>query len=188
MEIPDEDPFEIRPVVDAVKQEEFEPCSNMLSHADGELLNDEVVIIHCSGSVGESKVFEPYTGIRFFDVFGDVGGWSEALWERRSLDAPAKGPWSRAIRARTPVVWPVTMPGVRFTAPLDGLDEVRVAYPHCRPMDVIIMPDPTPVADAGLSPRCSCIGGRCGSGARLGHGAVAASYSMPGGCSGEWME
>ena len=27
----------------------------------------------------------------------------EALWERRSLDASDKGPWSRAIRAGTPV-------------------------------------------------------------------------------------
>ena len=94
LEIPDEDPFEIRPVADAVRREEFEPCSNMLSHIDGEVLNNEVVIIHSSGSVGEPKVFEPYTGIRFLGVFGDVRGWSAALWERRFLDAMAKGPWS----------------------------------------------------------------------------------------------
>ena len=30
LEIPDEDPLEIRPVTDAVRWEEFEPCSNML--------------------------------------------------------------------------------------------------------------------------------------------------------------
>ena len=29
IEIPDEDPLEIRPVTDAVMREEFEPCSNM---------------------------------------------------------------------------------------------------------------------------------------------------------------
>ena len=45
LEIPNEDPLEIRPVADAVRWEEFEPCSNMLLHADGEVLNDEVVII-----------------------------------------------------------------------------------------------------------------------------------------------
>ena len=67
---------------------------NMLPHADGEVLNDKVVIIHSSGSVGEPEVFEPYTGIRFPGVFGDVGRWSKALWERRSLDASTKGPWS----------------------------------------------------------------------------------------------
>ena len=50
-------------------------------HADEEVLNDEVVIIHPSGSVGEPEVFEPYTGVHFPDVSGDVGGWSEVLWE-----------------------------------------------------------------------------------------------------------
>ena len=92
LEVLDKDPLEVRPVADAVMREEFEPRSNMFPHTDGEVLNDEVVIIHSSGSAGEPKVFEPYTGIRL--VFGDVGRWSEALWERRSLDAMAKGPWS----------------------------------------------------------------------------------------------
>ena len=49
-------------------------------HTDGEVLNDEVVIIHSSSSTGEPKVFEPYIGIRFPGVFGDVGRRSEALW------------------------------------------------------------------------------------------------------------
>ena len=53
----------------------------MLPHADGEVLDDEVVIIHSSGLAGKPKVFEPYTRICFLDVFGDVGGRSEALWE-----------------------------------------------------------------------------------------------------------
>ena len=66
----------------------------MHPHTDGEVLNDEVVIIHSSGLVGEPKVFEPYTEIHFPDVFGDVGGWSEARWEWHFLDVMAKGPWS----------------------------------------------------------------------------------------------
>ena len=94
LEIPGEDPLKICPVADAVRREEFEPCSNMLPHADGEVSNDEVVIIHSSSSAGEPEVFEPYTGICFSDVFGDVGGWSEALWEWHFLDATTKGPWS----------------------------------------------------------------------------------------------
>ena len=53
----------------------------MLPHVDREVLDDEVVIIHSSGSVGEPEVFEPYTAVRLPDVPGDVGGWSEALWE-----------------------------------------------------------------------------------------------------------
>ena len=59
-----EDPLEIYPVADAVGRKEFEPCLNMLPHTDGEVLDDEVIIIHSSGSVGELEVFEPYTRIR----------------------------------------------------------------------------------------------------------------------------
>ena len=81
LEIFDEDPLEIRPVTDAIGRKEFEPCSNMLPHADGEVLDDEVLIIHAFGSVDELKVFEPYIGVCFPGVSDDVGGWSEALWE-----------------------------------------------------------------------------------------------------------
>ena len=59
-----------------------------------DVLNDEVVIIHSSGLAGESEVFEPYTGVGLPSIFGDVGRRSEVLWEQRSLDASAKGPWS----------------------------------------------------------------------------------------------
>ena len=123
----------------------------MFPHADGEVLNDEVVIIHSFGSIGEQEIFEPYTGVRLLGVLGDVGGRLEALWEWRSLDALAKGPWSRAIWVGTPVVRPVTVPGVRFTTPHDGSAGVYVACPHYRSMDVIIMPGPMPVADDAMS-------------------------------------
>ena len=65
--------------MDAIVCEEFEPCLNMFPHADWEVLNDEVVIIHSSSSVGEPEVFEPYTGIRLPGILGDVGRRSEAL-------------------------------------------------------------------------------------------------------------
>ena len=67
--------------MDDVRRKEFEPRLNMLPHTDGEVLDDEVVIIHSSGSAGELEVFEPYTGVRLPGVPGDVGGWSEAPWE-----------------------------------------------------------------------------------------------------------
>ena len=127
--------------------EEFEPRSNMFLHVDGEVLNDEVVIIHSSGSVGELKVFEPYTGVCFSGVFSDVGRWLKALWEWRSLDVSAKGPWSEAIWAETLVVRSVTMPGVCFTTPLDGPASARAACSHRPLMDVIIMLGLAPVVD-----------------------------------------
>ena len=94
MEISDEDPLEVHLVTDAVMWEEFKPCPNMFPHTDGEILNDEIVIIHPSGSVGKTEIFEPNAGVCLPDVLGDVGGRLEALRERRSLDTLAKGPWS----------------------------------------------------------------------------------------------
>ena len=94
VEIRNEDSLEFRPVADVVGREEFEPCSNMFSHANGEVLNDEVVIIQSSSSAGEPEVFEPYTGIHLLGIFGNVGRQSKPLWERRSLDVSAKGPLS----------------------------------------------------------------------------------------------
>ena len=95
----------------------------MFPYANGKILNDEIVIIHSSSLTGEPEVFEPNAWVCLPGVLGDVGGRSEALWKQRSLDLSAKGPWSQATRARTPVVWPVTKPGVRFTTPLDGSAE-----------------------------------------------------------------
>ena len=51
--------------MDAVVREEFEPRSNMFPHADGEVLNDEVIIIHSPGSIGEPEVFEPYARVNY---------------------------------------------------------------------------------------------------------------------------
>ena len=55
LEVPDKDPLKVRPVADAVVREEFKPRPNMFPHADGEILNDEKVIIHPTGSAGEPK-------------------------------------------------------------------------------------------------------------------------------------
>ena len=48
LEISDEDPLEVLPVTDAVVWEEFEPRPIMFPYIDGEILNDEKVIIHPS--------------------------------------------------------------------------------------------------------------------------------------------
>jgi len=93
LEVPNEDPLEVHPVVDAVVWKEFKPCSNMFPHANREVL-DEVVIIHSIGSTIKPDIFNPYTRVRLPSILGDVGRGSEALWEWCSLDVSAKGPWS----------------------------------------------------------------------------------------------
>ena len=104
LEISNEDPLEIRLVMNAVMWEEFKTRSNLFPHIDGEILNDEKVIIHPSSSVGEPEIFEPNTRVCLPGVLGDVGGRLEALWERRSSDTPAKSLWSQALRVGAPVV------------------------------------------------------------------------------------
>ena len=97
LEIPDEDPLEVRPVVDAIMREKFEPRSNMFPHTDREILNDEIFIIHSPGPIGEPEVFEPNAWVRLPGVFGDVGWWSEMLRERCFPDTLAEGPWPQAL-------------------------------------------------------------------------------------------
>ena len=139
LEIPNEDPLEVRLVADAIVQEEFEPCSNMFPHIDGEVLNDEVVIIHSFGSVGEPEVLEPYTRVRLPSVLGDVGGWSEALWEQHSLDAAIKGPWPRAVQVGAPVVQSATMPRMCLLVLLGGLSRTHAVRTRCHSEDIGVM-------------------------------------------------
>ena len=147
LEIFDKNPLEVRPVADVVVWEEFKPRPNMFPHADGKILNDEKVIIHPSGSAGELEIFEPNTRVCLLGILGDVGRWLEALWERRSLDASAKGPWSQTIRARTPIVRSATTPGVHLVGSLDGPVRACATCSHRHLMDIIIIPGLTLVVD-----------------------------------------
>ena len=149
LEIPDKDPLEVSPVADTVMWKEFKPCPNMLPYTNGKILDDEKVIIHFSGSIGEPEVFKPNAWVCLPDVFGDVGGRSETLREWRSPDAPVEGPWPRALRAGALVVKPTTAPGARFTAPLDGL--ARICVSCCCSVEITIVPGPMPVADDAAS-------------------------------------
>jgi hypothetical protein len=102
LEFPDEDLLELCPTMDAVGWQEFEPRSNMLPDIDGEVLDDEAVI-RPSGSIGEPKIFQPYSRVRLPGVLGDVGGRLEVWQECCFLDAMTEGPWARAIRTGVPV-------------------------------------------------------------------------------------
>ena len=124
---------------------EFEPCPNVFPHTNGKILDNEIVIVHSSGSTGELEVFEPNAWVCLPGVFGDVGGRSETMWEWCSPDAPAEGPWPQALRARAPVAWPAAAPGARFTTSLDGLVKVHVT--SYRTVDVTIASSLTSVVD-----------------------------------------
>jgi hypothetical protein len=78
LEVPDENLLELSSTTDAVGRQEFEPRLNVLPDADGEVLDDAVVIIRPSGSVGELEIFQPYSGVCLPGVLGNVREWSKA--------------------------------------------------------------------------------------------------------------
>ena len=65
--------------MNAIVRKEFKPCPNMFPHANGKILDDEIVIIHSSGSIGKPEVFEPNAWVCLPSVLGDVGGRPEML-------------------------------------------------------------------------------------------------------------
>ena len=96
LKIPDEDPLEVRLVANDVVWKEFKPCPNMFPHANGKILDDEIVIIHSSGSTVEPEVFEPNVWVRLPSVLVMLEGGrkrcgNDALRMRR-LKARGLGP------------------------------------------------------------------------------------------------
>ena len=134
--------------MDVVMWEEFKPCPNIFPHANGKILNDEEVIIHSSGPMGEPEVFEPNAWVCLPSVFGDVGGRPETLRERCFSDAPAEGPRPWALGAGVPVVWQATAPGACFAGSLDVLAGIHGT--RCRMVDSVITLGPKPVANGAM--------------------------------------
>jgi hypothetical protein len=64
----------------------------VLPDSNGEVLDDEVVIIRPSGSASESEIFQPYSGVCFPSVHGYIGGRLELQREWNFLDAAPEGP------------------------------------------------------------------------------------------------
>jgi hypothetical protein len=98
LEVPDEDLLDLHPAIDVVGQYKFEQCSSAIPDGDGEVLDDEVIIICSSSPTSELDVFQPYSRVCLPGVFGDVSGRSEARWEWRFLDATTEGLRARAVR------------------------------------------------------------------------------------------
>jgi hypothetical protein len=107
MEVPDENLLELRPTTDAVGRQEIEPRLNMLPNTDGEVLDDEVVVVHLSSPTSEPEVIQPYSRVCLPSIFGDVGGRSEARREWRFLDATTEGLQAQGVRIGASVAFPI---------------------------------------------------------------------------------
>jgi hypothetical protein len=57
VEVPEEDLLELRPTTDAVGRQEFKSRANVLLDIDGEILDDEVIVVRPSGPTSKPEVF-----------------------------------------------------------------------------------------------------------------------------------
>ena len=97
------DTLEVRSVTDTNVREEFEPSSNMFLYVDREILNDEMVTIYSTGSVGEPKVLSHIPGfVSPVYMVMLVGGRKRcgngALWMRRPK-AHGPKPFGQGLRS-----------------------------------------------------------------------------------------
>ena len=67
-----EDVLEVCPRVDAIHEEMLEPCSGTFCEVEWQVLDDEEIIVHRACSIGEAKVFQPYSGVGVHGVLDDV--------------------------------------------------------------------------------------------------------------------
>ena len=103
LEVPDEDPLEVRLVADAIAREEFKPSSNMFPYVDREVLNDEVVIIYPSARQASRKSSSHIPGfVSPVYLVMLVGGrkryGNDALWMRQPK-ACGLGPFGLGLRS-----------------------------------------------------------------------------------------
>jgi hypothetical protein len=98
LEVANEDPTEVGPVVDLVAWQVLEPCTCRVAKVERQVLDHEEIVGRPTGVAREPVVLEPYTGVGVPVVPWHVGQSLEARGELRVTDAPAKSPW-------TPLVW-----------------------------------------------------------------------------------
>jgi hypothetical protein len=59
LKIPHEDFLQVRPILDGVGQEVVQPCPGRVGQEQGEVADDEVVIIYAVGLAGKPVVLNP---------------------------------------------------------------------------------------------------------------------------------
>ena len=59
LEVPHEDPFQVRPTLDSIGQKVFQPCSCRISQEQWEVEDNEIVIIHSTDLASKLVILEP---------------------------------------------------------------------------------------------------------------------------------
>ena len=145
LEVADEDLLQVGPRVDAAWGQVLEPSPSRARQVYREVLDDKEVIGRSPGSAGEPVILQPYVGVHFPSVLGNVGGRSESRQELRILDSMPERAQPRSLWTRAPVVLGVvatSAPALWLTVaymgqlgllpcPASGVEDAsRVVYLH----------------------------------------------------------
>jgi hypothetical protein len=98
LEVADEDPTQVGPVVDLVVWQVLEPCICIVAEVERQVLDHEEIVGRPTGVAREPVVLEPYTGVGVPIVSRHVGRSPKARGELRVTDAPAKSLWTPLVR------------------------------------------------------------------------------------------
>ena len=86
---------QVRPALDLVCRKMFKPSPRRVREVEGEVSDDEIILLRPASSAGKAIVVEPKAGIRLPGVLGDVGGWTVPLRYMRATDVGAEDPGPR---------------------------------------------------------------------------------------------
>jgi hypothetical protein len=91
LEVSHKDLLQIRPTLDCVGRQVFQPRSCRIGQEQWKVVDNEVIIICTTGLTVKSIVFEPKSRVCLPRVLRDIGRWSVPWWESSVEDVPAEG-------------------------------------------------------------------------------------------------
>jgi hypothetical protein len=100
---------QVRPAVDLIRRKVFKPGLCRVCEVEGEVSDDEIILLRPASSAGKAIVVEPKAGIRLSGVLGDVGRRTVPLRYVRAADVDTKDPGARRLWAHAAVLVAVVM-------------------------------------------------------------------------------
>ena len=104
LEVPNEDPNQVTPVVDLRGRKVLEPGSRRVRQEQGEIADDEQVIVRATQLAGQAVIGKPELRVGLAAVLREIGRLPEPGGKKGSADGPAEDPRAWRFRGRTAVL------------------------------------------------------------------------------------
>ena len=94
---------QVRPALDLVCRKMFKPSPHRVRKVEGEVSDDEIILLRPASSAGKAIVVEPKAGIRLPGVLANVGGRMVPLRyvHAANVDAKDPGAWGSGLMLRS---------------------------------------------------------------------------------------